>query len=139
MKRMRFVLCLVALVALVACGGSSKKNSSATATTMADVMPKCTPSGAALTITAKSVKFDKDCLAAPANQPSTIEFDNQDASIPHNLSIYTDKSATKELFKGDEFVGVNKKTYNVPPLAPGSYHFHCDIHPTTMEGTFVVQ
>ena len=49
----------------------------------------------------------------PQTDPSTIEFDNQDASIPHNLSIYTDKSATKELFKGDEFA----RTDVMPALA----------------------
>ena len=45
--------------------------------------------------------FDASCLAAPANEAFTIDFDNMDAGVPHNISIYTDASATTLLFKGD--------------------------------------
>jgi plastocyanin len=29
-------------------------------------------------------------------------------------------------------------TYNLDALDPGTYYFHCDIHPTTMQGVLEV-
>jgi nitrite reductase (NO-forming) len=99
----------------------------------------CAPSGTALKISATNVTFDTDCLAAPAGQPFTITFDNMDPAIPHNISIYTDSSATTNLFKGDLVTGPKTVTYEVGALKPGTYFFRCDVHPTTMFGTFVVK
>ena len=99
----------------------------------------CTPSGSALKISASNVAFDTSCLAAPAGAPFTIAFDNQDAGIPHNISIYTDSSASKALFTGALVTGPKKLVYKVGALKAGTYYFRCDVHPTTMNGTFVVQ
>ena len=82
--------------------------------------------------------FDTDCLAAPAGRPFTIAFDNMDPGVPHNVSIYTDSSATTALFTGDLVTGPKAVTYDVGALKPGTYHFRCDVHPRTMFGTFVV-
>jgi len=97
----------------------------------------CTANGTALSITAADNKYDKDCLAVPANQASTIAFDNQDRGIPHNVSIYEDDTATKALFKGEIVDGPKKITYNVPALPEGRYFFRCDPHPEFMYGTFI--
>ena len=75
---------------------------------------------------------------APADQPFTITFDNEDADIPHNIQIFTDSTTTKSLDKGPTVTGVDTQTYDVGELAAGSYYFHCDFHPTTMTGTFAV-
>ena len=71
-----------------------------------------------------------------------VDFDDQDP-LQHNLAIYSadpimDKNA-KTLFKGDVVNGPKMMTYSVPALTAGTYHFHCDIHPTQMYGTFVVK
>jgi nitrite reductase (NO-forming) len=99
----------------------------------------CAPTGAHLKISAMNAAFDTDCLAAPAGQPFTIVFDNMDPGIPHNVSIYTDSSASTNLFKGDLVTGPKTVTYKVSALKPGTYYFRCDVHPTTMFGTFVVK
>jgi plastocyanin len=96
----------------------------------------CSPNGTALTITAFDSKFDKDCLAAPANQAFTIEFSNLDRGIPHNVAIYQDESASKTFFKGDLLDGPGKTTYSVPGLPAGTFFFRCDPHPE-MHGTFI--
>jgi len=88
--------------------------------------------------TAQGLAFQQTCLVAPAGQPFTINFDNQDAGTQHNIAIFTDSSATKNLFRGDVVTGVIKVPYDVPTLDAGSYYFHCDIHPTTMTGTLAV-
>ena len=96
----------------------------------------CSPSGTALSITAFDQKFDKKCLAAPATQAFTVELNNLDRGIPHNLAIYEDRSAAKTLFKGDLVNGPGKTTYSVPGLPAGTFFFRCDPHPE-MNGTFV--
>lgn len=94
----------------------------------------------ALDIVAKGVAFDTNCLVAPAGQAFEITFDNQDAGVPHNVAIYTKSPAEggTPLFQGEQFPGIAKQTYTVPALDPGTYYFQCDVHPTTMFGTFVV-
>jgi plastocyanin len=100
-----------------------------------DSAPACTAEGASLSISAKDKKFDKSCLAAPADQDFTIAFDNQDATVRHNVAIY---DGNKELFKGEIIVGPSKTTYAVPAQPAGTYQFRCDPHDETMIGTFVV-
>lgn len=99
----------------------------------------CTPSGTALTVTAKDIHYSTGCLAAPAGKPFTITFRNQDSGVPHNVAIYTSSSATKVLFRGQIAAGVTTVTYHVPALPAGTYYFRCDVHPTAMHGTFVVK
>jgi plastocyanin len=98
----------------------------------------CSPNGTALSITAFDSKFDKDCLASPADQAFTIDFSNLDRGIPHNVAIYEDESATKMLFKGELLDGPGKTTYSVTALPEGSFFFRCDPHPDSMKGSFIV-
>jgi plastocyanin len=100
--------------------------------------PACSPSGTALSIAAKDRKFDKDCLAAPADRSFTIEFDNQDSSVPHNVAIYDRANGKRPLFKGEVIIGPNRVTYSVPAQASGTYQFVCEPHDFTMIGTFIV-
>jgi plastocyanin len=104
----------------------------------ADSPAACAPSGTALSIAAKDKKFDKDCLAAPADEGFTIEFDNQDPAVPHNVAIYEGPGSNRALFKGEVIVGPNKVTYTVPAQPAGTYEFRCDPHDDSMIGTFVV-
>jgi plastocyanin len=92
----------------------------------------------ALDEVAKGTAFEVTCLVAAADQPITINFDNQDAGIPHNIAIFKDSSATPPaLATGDVVTGPIKTTYDFKALPVGSYFFHCDVHPT-MTGTFAV-
>lgn len=100
--------------------------------------PACKPDGTKLRIAADKLLFDTDCLAVRAGVPFTIEFENRDAGVPHNVAVYTDQTAAKVLFHGDLFDGVATRTYQVGPLEPGTLFFRCDVHPATMTGTFVV-
>lgn len=96
----------------------------------------CSPNGTTLTLMAFDNKFDKDCLAAPADQDFTIEFSNLDRNIPHNVAIYEDASAQKKFFRGELTDGSGRQTYSVPGLPTGTWFFRCDPH-TEMNGTFV--
>ena len=118
---------------------SSGAPSSATPATASPTQPAGTDSGAHIDISAKNIAFDTASLTAPAGQPFTIDFDNQDPGVPHNIAIYTDSTATTDLFRGATITGPAQGTYSVPALQPGTYYFRCDIHPSLMFGTFVVQ
>ena len=96
------------------------------------------PAAAPLSLTAKDIAFDTAALTAPANTPFQIQFDNQDASIPHDVAIHEGSQSGAEVFKGDVITGPAQKTYDVPPLKAGSYAFFCTIHPN-MAGTLTVQ
>ena len=99
--------------------------------------PTCTPGGTSLAVSAKNNMFDKDCLAAPANTPFTIAFNNQDYDI-HNVAIYDKGHGDKPLFKGEVIYGPKSITYSVPAQAEGTYEFRCDPHADSMIGTFIV-
>jgi plastocyanin len=101
-------------------------------------MATCAPSGTALRIQAQNLHFDRDCLAAPANQPFTLTLNNQENGIPHNVSIYPNGQAGNALFKGGMVTGVQTTVYRVQGLAPGTYYFQCDVHPD-MNGALVVR
>ena len=68
----------------------------------------------------------------------TITFDNRD-SVQHNFAIFAGADASAPLvFLGTVFAGPKTMDYTVPAMAPGSYYFHCNVHPT-MTGTITAK
>ena len=93
--------------------------------------------GPAVTVTlvAKDIQFDPTTLSVPAGAPFAIAFDNQDATIQHNVQIFDNEDrAGTPLFDGALVTGVGKATYPVDALEAGTYYFLCVVHPT-MIGT----
>jgi plastocyanin len=88
-------------------------------------------------IAAQNIAFDTDTLTFPADTPSQLTFQNNDAGTPHNVAIYTDESLSKALFTGEIVTGPASTVYDIPALPEGSYYFHCDVHPN-MHGTVEV-
>ena len=126
MKPIRLSLLAVAVVALLgACSSASGGGAAAGADADAD-----------FTITSVDMEFDQDTLTVPADEPFTLALVNED-TMPHNVSIYTDSSASEDLFIG-EVVTEGSIVYEIPALEPGEYFFKCDLHPE-MSGTVVVQ
>ena len=87
-------------------------------------------------VVAKDMKFQTPNVTAPAGKPFAMTFENQE-SQPHNVSIFTDSSASQRLFEGEIFSS-GSRVYQVPALAAGSYFFRCDVH-QDMTGTIVVK
>ncbi|MBA3553107.1 MAG: DUF2269 family protein [Actinobacteria bacterium] len=92
-------------------------------------------------VAARNIAFDTDRLSAPASQPFTIAFDNQDAGVPHNVSIYPQPGGAQafQVFVGEIITGPDELTYEVPAQPPGTYSFVCDVHPVQMVGTLVIE
>ncbi len=100
--------------------------------------PSGQPAGPALQVSALNIAFEQSTLQAPADTPFKIEFDNKDASVPHNVAIHEGGPTGPEVFKGEVVTGPTKTTYDVPALKAGTYGFVCSVHPN-MTGTLTVQ
>ncbi|MGZ4148465.1 MAG: cupredoxin domain-containing protein [Actinomycetota bacterium] len=94
--------------------------------------------GGGLTVVAKNLAFDTKEIDLAAGVETKLTFQNQDAGTQHNIAIFTDDSLQTVLFRGDLVTGPNSLEYTIPALDPGTYYFHCDVHPT-MNGTVVVK
>lgn len=90
-------------------------------------------------VAARNSAFDTDRLTAPASRPFTIAFDNQDAGVPHNVSIYPEAGGPPALFEGEIITGPAELAYEVPAQPAGTYSFVCDVHPVQMVGTLVIE
>ena len=91
-----------------------------------------------LDIVARGTAFDKSCLVGPADQPFELAFDNEDpvATVgAHNVAIFTEQGGDA-LFEGSLVEGPDSVVYPVEPIEAGTYYFECEIHPTSMFGTF---
>ncbi len=85
-----------------------------------------------------TIQFDTVDVAVPAGQTVTLTADNVDPGIPHNWALYTDESASEQLAATMICADCTETiTFDSPP--PGVYFFRCDVHPTQMVGTFVVE
>jgi plastocyanin len=93
-----------------------------------------------LEITAENTTFDETELTAPAGADVTLIYDNDDDGIDHNWSLYETPESTEALFEGPLTTGIEQVRYEfTAPEEPGTYHYHCDIHPTQMDGDFIVE
>jgi plastocyanin len=135
------LLLTLSMVGFVACSSSPSATPPSTPADSSS-SPSSSTSGNSVTIdlVAKNVAFDKSTITVPAGAEVTVNFDNEDTGIPHNFSVYTDSSAKTSIFVGQIISGPKTITYHFKaPAKPGTYFFRCDVHPTIMTGTFVVQ
>jgi cytochrome c oxidase subunit II len=97
--------------------------------------PSGEPSGEVIPLTAQNIAFTTTALTATADQPFTIDFKNEDASVAHNVEIKDASGGA--VFNGPIITGVAETQYAIPPLKAGSYPFLCTVHPN-MTGTITV-
>jgi plastocyanin len=137
------LIAFVIALATAACGGGVQEAAAPTTPPIATtppspsptVTPGCTPEGDELQVLAQGIKFDTSCLAAPADTPFTIDFENDDGGVLHNIVI----KDGEQFFDGEPFAGDATKTYEVDAIPAGIYTFHCKFHISEMQGQFVVQ
>jgi plastocyanin len=106
--------------ALAACGGPSAP------------LPTAPPG--AVVISAQGTNYTTAHVTAPAGAAFTLFFENHD-NEPHNVRIWD--AAGGSVFAGQIATGPAAITESVTALAPGSYRFTCDIHPS-MSGELTV-
>jgi plastocyanin len=89
-------------------------------------VPAFTRQNVTISLVASNFAFDQKTITAPAGAHITLNFQNNDAGVPHNVAVYDSTGA--QVFKG--------YTFDAPDLS-GKYKFSCDHHPS-MTGDFVV-
>ena len=88
-------------------------------------------------VVAEGLAFDVDTITVPADTDVIIRLENEDQSIPHNISVYEDKGG-ETIFEGAVFNGRESRDYEFTSPAAGTYWFQCDVHPN-MNGDFVTE
>lgn len=124
----RLVLACLCAIALVACGSSGSSSSSdASASSSSSSGSSSSDAGSTeSTITIKDFGFTTPDSVSPG---ATITVDNEDGTA------HTVTSDDGDAF--DDAAAEGTTTFTAP-TKPGSYPFHCTIHPS-MHGTLVVQ
>lgn len=140
------VAVVVALGLLAACGDDEKTDGNGATATPTEAQAggdESPPPGNAffVEIAAENTEYDVSELGpVPAGEPILLQFDNDDPDLQHNWSLYETEESTEPLFKGEIITGVDTRDYTfTAPKEPGTYHYHCDIHPTQMQGDFIVE
>ena len=113
-----------------------------TSSTSAQPSGGLTTSGPPVTVNliAKDLAFDSKTIVVPPGATVTINFTNKDPGIMHNFALYNDSTAKTSIFVGKFVTGPGTAVYTfTAPTRVGDYFFRCDVHPTQMEGTFVVE
>lgn len=101
--------------------------------------PSADGDGQALRVVGRSLRFDVERLVAPAETEFTIEFENRDRGVPHNIAVYRSGPPAKDQLAASALEpGPETQRLTVAALEPGRYFFQCDAHPSTMTGTLEV-
>jgi plastocyanin len=116
-------LVLAPVLVLAGCGGG------------ATAAPSYPPGS--IVVTAEARKFDTDRLLVPADARFTLVLVNND-SEQHNVAIRTMPGFDGEIVFRHDPISKSTFTSEVGPIAPGTYYFLCEVHPT-MTGTVVAQ
>jgi len=150
MKLVRIIGVMFAVVVttalLAGCGGDDEKTGDGATATPTEAQAggdESPPAGDTffLEIAAENTEYDVSELGpAPAGQDITLQFDNDDPGIQHNWSLYETEESEDPIFEGTILTGVDTEDYAVPAIdEPGTYHFHCDIHPAVMKGELIIE
>ncbi len=122
---------------------TSSTTSTTTSTTTTTTSTTTTATGGqpvTIDLIAQNIAFNMSTITVPAGSSVTINFVNND-SVSHNFSLFTNSSASPPaLFQGQVINGGQSIVYKfTAPGQPGTYFFRCDLHPTIMTGSFIVQ
>jgi plastocyanin len=86
-----------------------------------------------LSISAQNIAFNRDTLTVPANTQVTVNFQNNDVSVPHDFGVSIPGVAHTATCSGPCSGSI---TFNSG--AQGEYSFQCSVHPE-MVGDFIVR
>ncbi len=130
------VLLLTAGLTVVACTTQSAATDVGEAPTSNTAMAPVAAAFAA-GLEARNISFNKATVTVPAGTLVTMSFVNDDV-VTHNFAVYETAAAANVIFRGEIIrPGTVDYRFNAPS-EPGTYFFRCDVHPTFMNGDFVV-
>jgi plastocyanin len=92
-----------------------------------------------ITVVAKGIKYQQATISVTQGQIAQITFDNLDSGTYHDIAVYSQAQGGTPYWAGEPVQGVKRITYRHSfTMAPGTYVFRCDFHPTAMIGAFTV-
>ena len=95
--------------------------------------------GQVVHLKAEEVKFNTDKITVKAGEEVTVDFENGDADVYHNMAVYEgDGPDAAPIFNGEGFPGDDERSYTFKAPKAGAYVFVCDFHPN-MKGTLVAE
>src|SRR5438067_2887747 len=127
-RRLGMAVCLTALGALAACGGSSDKAPQAGGSSTTAAAGSSRTAGGRAAVTLKNVQFNPGNVAVKVGEKVTWTWD--DGQIPHTVT------ADDKTF--DSGNPTTTGTYQFTFTKPGTYPYRCIVHPDTMKRTVVV-
>jgi plastocyanin len=98
--------------------------------------------GQTVDVIAQNLAFDKRQITVNPGGQLRVRLDNRDPAVQHNIAFYQSATNTTAplapgsigtIFPG---VAIDDTAFAIP--GSGNYFFRCDVHPTTMTGTFTV-
>jgi plastocyanin len=98
--------------------------------------PTQPPSVISLSIVARSIRFTKSSLSAPAGSVITVTLDNQDSGVSHDVTFRD--AGGSSIAATETFNGPGQRSVTFTPAA-GAYAYICTVHPFQMTGTLTVQ
>lgn len=102
------------------------------------VAASSTATGTILTEIATDNKFSQTTYTIKAGQQYTLNFQNSGQAI-HDWHILDQKSAAGKDIAVPLTEGGKTSSVTFIIDKPGTYNFHCDVHPDEMKGTITVQ
>ena len=98
--------------------------------------------GQTVQVVARNVLFDTNQITVQRNGQVRVRLDNQDTDVEHNIAFYQSRTNLTPVAPGSvgllfDGPGIDDTVFDIP--AAGDYFFRCDVHPSTMTGTFTVQ
>lgn len=120
-------------------GTSSSPAATAVPTTDEPPAPPGSPgTSTVLEVAGVSNEFDVEELTAPAGA-ITVEFDNRDSGVVHNIHFYRGSDDEGESVAETELESGPIEQTLTFEVESGEYYYVCDAHPTTMEGILTVE
>ncbi|MPZ48533.1 MAG: hypothetical protein GEU75_04335 [Dehalococcoidia bacterium] len=98
--------------------------------------------GTTVQLVAQNLAFDIREIRVDANANVRLRLDNRDTAVNHNIAVRRSATDPAEAFPGSigtTFPGPGIDDTVFQATTAGNYLFRCDVHPTTMTGTFIVQ
>lgn len=90
-------------------------------------------------VQAADFSFNPDAFSLPAGVPVKIEVRNSGA-FPHTLTVYSDAGFSSAVSGADTgTIEAGEDADIETTFDAGEYFFHCQIHPTQMQGTLTAE
>jgi cytochrome c oxidase subunit II len=92
-----------------------------------------------LTVTAKNISWNTNCIAVPGGSKIPLTVVNEDSGINHNFAVWDSPLQKTQYFQTGKFPGVATQSFSISALPPGKYYFQCDVHGPAMSGVYIVR